>query len=137
MPEWTKAEFDAFYARSKYAPIEGFRVRRAGHIVLQDHGDGQHPRFRNIWLREMDLSPEAIVLAEERAGERQYRDRQVHHRECDVRKRDQLQCDGTDRVGGGESCPGRRRPLPRPLLSSPKRRFRRKAASRATTTAGR
>ncbi|MCZ6792915.1 MAG: DUF1080 domain-containing protein [Planctomycetota bacterium] len=31
-----------------------------GPIVLQDHGDQQTPRFRNIWLRKLDLSPEAI-----------------------------------------------------------------------------
>jgi hypothetical protein len=31
-----------------------------GPIVLQDHGDKQSPRFRNIWVRRLDLSPEAI-----------------------------------------------------------------------------
>lgn len=29
-------------------------------LVLQDHGDRQPVRFRNIWIRELDLSPEAI-----------------------------------------------------------------------------
>jgi len=31
-----------------------------GPIVLQDHGDKQAVRFRNIWVRRLDLSPEAI-----------------------------------------------------------------------------
>lgn len=31
-----------------------------GPLVLQDHGDKQTPRFRNIWVRKLDLSPEAI-----------------------------------------------------------------------------
>ena len=29
-------------------------------LLLQDHGDRQPVRFRNIWIRELDLSPEAI-----------------------------------------------------------------------------
>ncbi len=29
-------------------------------IVLQDHGDRQNPRFRNIWIRKLDLSHEAL-----------------------------------------------------------------------------
>ncbi|MEM7199712.1 MAG: DUF1080 domain-containing protein [Planctomycetota bacterium] len=29
-------------------------------LALQDHGDRQPVRFRNIWIRELDLSPEAI-----------------------------------------------------------------------------
>jgi 3-keto-disaccharide hydrolase len=35
---------------SKYAPVSGFADRRAGHIVLQDHGD--EVWFRNIRIRE-------------------------------------------------------------------------------------
>jgi hypothetical protein len=31
-----------------------------GKLVLQDHGDNQRVRFRNIWIRDLDLSPEAI-----------------------------------------------------------------------------
>ena len=31
-----------------------------GKIVLQDHGDRQNPRFRNIWIRELDLSRGAL-----------------------------------------------------------------------------
>jgi hypothetical protein len=42
--------FDSVFALSKYAPIEGFAERRAGHIVLQDHGDDVW--FRNIRIRE-------------------------------------------------------------------------------------
>ena len=34
--------------------------REKGQIILQDHGDGQHPRFRNIWLRELNLTHEAL-----------------------------------------------------------------------------
>lgn len=29
-------------------------------IQLQDHGDRQNPRFRNIWIRKLDLSHEAL-----------------------------------------------------------------------------
>jgi len=42
--------FDSALARSKYASMEGFAERRAGHIVLQDHGDDVW--FRNIRIRE-------------------------------------------------------------------------------------
>jgi hypothetical protein len=38
-------------AASKYAPIPWFAARRAGHIVLQDHGDEVY--FRNIRIREL------------------------------------------------------------------------------------
>lgn len=34
--------------------------RSEGHIVLQDHRDGQQPRFRNIWIRRLDLSHDAL-----------------------------------------------------------------------------
>jgi len=43
--------FDSAYAASKYVPIEGFADKRAGHIVLQDHGDDVW--FRNIRIREL------------------------------------------------------------------------------------
>jgi len=46
-------EFTALLAASKYAPIDGFADPRAGHIVLQDHGDDVW--YRNIKIRE--LSP--------------------------------------------------------------------------------
>jgi len=42
--------FDSVFALSKYLPIEGFADQRAGHIVLQDHGDDVW--FRNIKIRE-------------------------------------------------------------------------------------
>ena len=42
--------FDSLFALSKYVPVEGFAHRRAGHIVLQDHGDDVW--FRNIRIRE-------------------------------------------------------------------------------------
>jgi hypothetical protein len=45
--------FDSAFAVSKYQPIAGFADKRAGHIVLQDHGDDVW--FRNIKIRE--LSP--------------------------------------------------------------------------------
>ena len=41
----------AALAASKYAPIPWFAERRAGHIVLQDHGDEVY--FRNIRIREL------------------------------------------------------------------------------------
>jgi len=47
-------EFAALLAASKYAPIEGFAERRAGHIVLQDHGDDIW--FRSIRIRELPSS---------------------------------------------------------------------------------
>jgi hypothetical protein len=39
-------------AKSKYAPISWFATRRAGHIVLQDHGDEVY--FRNLKIRELN-----------------------------------------------------------------------------------
>ena len=42
---------DSALAASKYAPIAWFADRRAGHIVLQDHGDEAY--FRNIRIREL------------------------------------------------------------------------------------
>lgn len=45
------AAFDSAFAVSKYHPIHGFADQRAGHIVLQDHGDDAW--FRNIQIREL------------------------------------------------------------------------------------
>jgi hypothetical protein len=45
------ARFDSLFAESKYADIDGFRTRRAGHIVLQDHGNDFW--FRNVKIREL------------------------------------------------------------------------------------
>ena len=45
------AAFDSAYAHSKFVPIQGFAQQRAGHIVLQDHGD--EVWFRNIKIREL------------------------------------------------------------------------------------
>lgn len=42
--------FDSLLAASKYADIQGFAERRAGHIVLQDHGDDVW--FRNLKIKE-------------------------------------------------------------------------------------
>jgi len=47
----TSARFDSLFEASKYAGIEGFRTRRAGHIVLQDHTTDFW--FRNIKIREL------------------------------------------------------------------------------------
>ena len=44
--------FDELLALSKYAPLEGFAHPRAGHIVLQDHGDDVW--FRNIKIRKIE-----------------------------------------------------------------------------------
>ena len=44
-------EFEALLAKSKYAPVDGFADLRAGHIVLQDHGDDVW--YRNVRVREM------------------------------------------------------------------------------------
>jgi hypothetical protein len=49
--ELGSATFDSAFAVSKYHPIAGFAERRAGHIVLQDHGDDVW--FRNIKIREL------------------------------------------------------------------------------------
>lgn len=43
-------DFQSKLAASKYQPIPGFADRRAGHIVLQDHGDDVW--FRSIRVRE-------------------------------------------------------------------------------------
>ncbi len=53
----TSARFDSLFAASKYADIEGFRTRRAGHIVLQDHGNDFW--FRNIKIRELPAAEAA------------------------------------------------------------------------------
>jgi hypothetical protein len=44
-------QFDSLLAASKYRGIAGFAERRAGHIVLQDHGD--EVWFRNLKVREI------------------------------------------------------------------------------------
>ena len=44
-------QFDSLLAKSKYRSIPGFADKRAGHIILQDHGD--QTWFRNIKIREM------------------------------------------------------------------------------------
>jgi hypothetical protein len=43
--------FDSLLAASKYRGIAGFAERRAGHIVLQDHGD--EVWYRNLKIREI------------------------------------------------------------------------------------
>ena len=43
---------DSLLAKSKYRVIRNFAERRAGHIVLQDHGDEVY--FRNIKIRKID-----------------------------------------------------------------------------------
>lgn len=53
----TSARFDSVFAASKYAGIEGFRARRAGHIVLQDHTTDFW--FRNIKIRPLPASEAA------------------------------------------------------------------------------
>lgn len=48
------ARFDSLFAASKYADTEGFRTRRDGHIILQDHTDDFW--FRNIKIRELPVA---------------------------------------------------------------------------------
>ena len=48
--ELDSEDFRARLKASKYQPIAGFADRRAGHIVLQDHGDDVW--FRHIKIRE-------------------------------------------------------------------------------------
>ena len=48
--ELGSTSFDSALVASKYQPIAGFADKRAGHIVLQDHGDDVW--FRNIKIRE-------------------------------------------------------------------------------------
>ena len=43
---------DSLLAKSKYKSIKHFADRRAGHIVLQDHGDEVY--FRNIRIRKLN-----------------------------------------------------------------------------------
>ena len=43
--------FDSLFKASKYRPIAGFADHRAGHIVLQDHGD--EAWYRNLRIREL------------------------------------------------------------------------------------
>jgi hypothetical protein len=42
---------DSLLAKSKYRTIPGFADRRAGHIILQDHGDEVF--YRSIKIREL------------------------------------------------------------------------------------
>ena len=44
-------EFSQLFAKSKYVAIEEFSEVRAGHIVLQDHGDDVW--YRNVRIREI------------------------------------------------------------------------------------
>ena len=49
------------YGNVVWRNLATYRNKNAkGPIVLQDHGDKQPVRFRNIWVRELDLSPEAL-----------------------------------------------------------------------------
>lgn len=45
------ARFDSLLEASKYSDLENFATKRAGHIVLQDHGDDVW--FRNIKIRRL------------------------------------------------------------------------------------
>lgn len=45
------AEFDSLFQKSKYFKIDGFREKKKGHIVLQDHSDAVW--FRNLKIREL------------------------------------------------------------------------------------
>lgn len=56
------ARFDSLFAASKYADIDGFRTRRAGHIVLQDHGDDFW--FRNVKIRRLSSDASEGTMSE-------------------------------------------------------------------------
>ena len=43
-------QFDSLLAASKFRGVAGFAERRAGHIVLQDHGD-------EVWYRNIKIRP--------------------------------------------------------------------------------
>ncbi len=47
--EWDSPEFDVLFKKSKYRDIPGFKEKRKGHIVLQDHGNAVW--FRNLKIR--------------------------------------------------------------------------------------
>ena len=49
------ARVDSLLKLSKYRSIEGFAVRKRGHIVLQDHGEEIY--FRSLKLRELGGKP--------------------------------------------------------------------------------
>jgi len=49
------------YGRVRWRGLASYEAHAAElPLVLQDHGDKQPVRFRNIWIRRLDLSPEAL-----------------------------------------------------------------------------
>lgn len=46
------ASFDSLFQKSKYRNIEGFKEKKTGHIVLQDHADAVW--YRNLKIRKLD-----------------------------------------------------------------------------------
>ncbi len=48
-------DFQARFAKSKFAPWKGFNEHRRGHLCLQDHGD--EVAYRNITVRELPPEP--------------------------------------------------------------------------------
>ena len=56
------ARFDSLFAASKYADTKGFRTRRAGHIVLQDHSDDFW--FRNVKIRRLSPGESGTATSE-------------------------------------------------------------------------
>ncbi len=48
------------YGRTVWRNLATYKPHGPDSIQLQDHGDKQPVRFRNIWIRRLDLSPEAL-----------------------------------------------------------------------------
>ena len=46
-----------FHGRTAFRSTPVYEAHGPGPIYIQDHGDRQAMRFRNIWVRPLDFSP--------------------------------------------------------------------------------